>query len=176
MKASVSSSGKTTQQPSLKKNPLIHALRLFKVLYLKLFRINDTPQKIAIGVGVGVFFGVVPGMGPFAALTLAFILKINKAAALLGSILTNTWLSIPTFLVSVKIGSLVTGSQYAEVSRAWAALMRDFRWSTLAETSLGTIVIPVVAGYSIVGLIVGAVAYAATLTILKIAKRPGRGA
>ena len=29
--------------------------RFFKALYLKLFRINDTPQKIAIGFGVGVF-------------------------------------------------------------------------------------------------------------------------
>jgi len=83
--------------------------RFFKVLYLKLFRIDDSPHKIALGFGLGVFLGVMPGMGLIAALAIAIIIKVNRIAALLGSILTNTWLSIPVFFLAVRTGSAVTG-------------------------------------------------------------------
>jgi len=62
----------------------------FQLLYLKLIKINDTPQKIAFGFGLGVFSGIFPGTGPLAALFLALILRANRASALLGSLLTNT--------------------------------------------------------------------------------------
>jgi uncharacterized protein (DUF2062 family) len=32
--------------------------RFFKFLYLKLFRINDSPQRIALGFGAGAFMGI----------------------------------------------------------------------------------------------------------------------
>lgn len=45
----------------------------FRSIYLKLFQINDTPQRIALGVGLGVFTGIIPGAGPIAALFLAML-------------------------------------------------------------------------------------------------------
>lgn len=47
-------------------------LRLLKLIYIKLFRINDTPQKIAQGFGLGVFLGILPGTGPIAAAVSGF--------------------------------------------------------------------------------------------------------
>jgi len=89
--------------------------RFFKAVYLRLFRINDTPQKIALGLGLGVFMGVLPGTGPVAALALAFLLKVNRASALLGSVLTNTWLSIPVFLLSLRVGASFAGINYQDL-------------------------------------------------------------
>ncbi len=149
--------------------------RFFKVAYLKLFRINDTPQKIAIGIGLGVFFGVLPGMGPVAALFLAFILKVNRAGALLGSLLTNTWLSVPTFFVSVKIGSVMTGSNYADIYKTWSALIKNFTWDNLFQLSIYKIVIPVILGYVIVALFIGIAAYVTALGIIKTVKRKESG-
>ncbi|MDD5669514.1 MAG: DUF2062 domain-containing protein, partial [Candidatus Omnitrophica bacterium] len=74
---------------TVKKNKLA---RFFKFIYLKIFRINDTPRKIAFGFGLGVFLGILPGTGPVASVIVAAFLHANKAAALLGSLITNTWL------------------------------------------------------------------------------------
>ncbi|MDD5109551.1 MAG: DUF2062 domain-containing protein, partial [Candidatus Omnitrophica bacterium] len=58
--------------------------KILNFLFSKLFKINDTAGKIALGVGLGVFSGLMPATGPLAALFLAFIFKANRAAALLG--------------------------------------------------------------------------------------------
>ena len=36
----------------------------FHVLYEKLVKIDDTPQRVALGFGVGIFIGNLPGVGP----------------------------------------------------------------------------------------------------------------
>ncbi|MDD5423642.1 MAG: DUF2062 domain-containing protein, partial [Candidatus Omnitrophica bacterium] len=110
--------------------------RFFKTLYLKLFRINDTPQKVATGLGLGVFLGIIPGTGPLVALFLAFVFRVNRAAALLGSLITNTWMSIPVFLLSVKIVAMLTGLEHQEIHRQWAVFTKDFRWSALLDISI----------------------------------------
>lgn len=55
-----------------RKKKLNRIARLFKIVYFKLHRINDSPMKIAAGFGLGVFVGVMPGMGPVVAFALAF--------------------------------------------------------------------------------------------------------
>jgi len=139
----------------------------FKAIYFKLFKINDNPQKIAMGVGLGVFLGIMPGTGPIAALFLAILFKVNKASALLGSVITNIWLSIPLFLLSAKIGSLVTGLKYSDIYVAWSNFLKDFHWMELFHESVYKIILPVLAGYAIVSLCAGAFAYLFTLIILK---------
>lgn len=146
-------------------------LRFFKLIYLKLFKINDTPQKIAVGLGLGVFFGTMPGMGPLAALFFAFILRVNRAGALLGSLLTNTWLSIPTFLVSVKVGSIVTGMSYKDIHEGWHSLIKNFKWAALFELSGYKIILPVVAGYIIVSFVIGFLAYIIALALFTYSKK-----
>jgi len=141
----------------------------FKVIYLKLFRINDDPQKIAMGVGLGVFLGIMPGTGPIAALFLAILLRINKASALFGSVITNIWLSIPLFLLSVKAGSLVTGLKYNDMHVAWSDFLKDFHWMELLHASVYKVIFPIFAGYAIVSLCAGILAYLFTLIILKFA-------
>ena len=47
--------------------------KIISFIFAKLFKINDSAQKIALGVGLGVFSGLMPGTGPAAALFLAFI-------------------------------------------------------------------------------------------------------
>ena len=151
----------------MKKNGFERIKRFFKAIYLKLFRINDTPQKIAIGFGLGVFFGVIPGTGVAASLVAAFLFKVNRASALLGSILTNTWLSIPVFFLSVKVGAAVTGSNYVDLYNDWKMFLRDFHWSGLLQISIYKIIFPIMIGYLIVSLFIGLLAYVITLTVVK---------
>lgn len=141
--------------------------KFLDLFYQKLFRINDTPQKTALGLGIGVFAGIIPGMGPLAALFLALILRLNRAAALLGSLLTNTWLSIVTFLLSVKLGSSIMSLNWQDVWRDWELFLRNFHWLDLFKLSILKIILPVIVGYLVVAFSLGLAVYLITLITLE---------
>lgn len=146
-------------------------LRFPRLLYLKLFLINDTAQRIALGLGLGVFLGILPGTGPIAALFLAYLLRVNRAAALLGSLLTNTWLSIATFLLSIKLGSLIMGLSWKGVQSEWFAFWKDFHWLHLFKLSVLKIILPVLIGYLIVAFCLGLIVYLITLIAFRYANK-----
>jgi uncharacterized protein (DUF2062 family) len=139
----------------------------WQAVYLKLFGINDTPHKIALGLGLGVFLGILPGTGPIAALVVASALKLNRASALLGTLLTNTWLSVVSFILSVKIGSVILGVRWQEVYNSWLIFIKDFRIENLFKFSLLKIVFPVLLGYLAVSVLAGVIAYLIALGLLK---------
>lgn len=145
--------------------------RFFKAIYLKLFRINDTPQRIALGLGLGVFCGILPGTGPIAALALALLLRVNRAGALLGSVLTNTWLSIPVFLLSLKVGAAMAGVHYQGLQKDWALLIKGFHWSALLNVGVYNVLLPILLGYAAVSLAIGIITYAVALMAVKYIKR-----
>lgn len=145
--------------------------KFIKLFLQKLFLINDTPQKIALGAGLGVFTGIMPGMGPLIALFLSFIFRANRAGAVIASFATNTWLSILTFLLSVKIGSAIMGLNWRVIYYQWIELLRHFHWRNLFKTSLLETILPIVTGYLILGLIAGVIVYISTLIILNIKRK-----
>ena len=108
-----------------------------------------------------------PGTGPIAALFLAILFRINKAGALLGSVVTNIWLSIPLFLLSVKVGSLVTGLKYSDIHITWNNFLKDFHWMKLLHASVYKVIFPILTGYAIVSLSAATLAYLFTIIILK---------
>ena len=154
-----------------KKNILTRVVRFFKAVYIKLFRINDSPQKIAIGLGLGVFLGTLPGSGPVAALFLAVILRVNKASALLGSLATNTWLSIPTFILAGKVGAIATGTSYEGIRADWSLFTKNLNWGNFFNLSAYKIILPILIGYFIVSLIFGMIAYLVTIIAISFRKK-----
>jgi len=145
-------------------------LELPKSIFVRLFKINDTPQKIALGFGLGVFLGIMPGSGPIASLFLASILKVNRASALFGSLLTNTWLSIVTFLLSIKVGAYLMHLDWQGVYNGWILVLKDFHWVNLFKITILKIILPVILGYIIVSFFIGLIAYLiafATLSFIR---------
>ena len=155
----------------MKRTILTRLARFFKVIYIKLFRINDTPQKIAIGLGLGVLLGTLPGTGPVAALLFAVIFRVNKAAALLGSIATNTWLIIPTFFLAGKIGAVVSGVSYETIHSEWLLFTKHFSWGVLFKLSALKIILPIFLGYLIVSFVFGVIAYLFVIITIKLSKK-----
>ena len=147
------------------KEPLFK--KIINFAFTKLFNINDSAQKIALGVGLGVFSGLMPGAGPAAALFLAFIFRANRAAALLGSILTNTWLSLVTFILAVKVGSVILNMHWQTVQHQVQGLIMNFAWADFFKFSFLKIFLPVIVGYLIIGLALGVVGYCVTLLIIR---------
>lgn len=146
-------------------------IRFLKFLYLKIFRINDTPQRVSLGFGLGVFVGILPGTGPLIALILAALFRVNKAAALLGSILTNTWLSLITIVLSIKIGARIMGLEWHQVYNTWQQLLKDFHWKQVLDASVLKMLVPVLTGYLILSFCLALVVYSGALFILSILKR-----
>jgi uncharacterized protein len=132
--------------------------RWARFLYLKLFRINDTPLKIALGFGLGAFAGVMPGIGPVVALMLAFLFRVNRVSALLGSILFNTWVGLIALVLAVKVGAFVMGRDYQDIYVAWTGIFRGFKWEKLWDLSVNDVLLPICVGYLIISLLFAAVA------------------
>lgn len=83
--------------------------RVSKLYYLKLLRINDPPEKIALGAGIGAFIGFMPTFGIAMALSFVFahLFKANKAAAILGTFVMNPISSPIVWSASAALGSLI---------------------------------------------------------------------
>ncbi|MGB9856945.1 MAG: DUF2062 domain-containing protein [Dictyoglomaceae bacterium] len=83
--------------------------RFLKYIYLKVIRINDSPEKIAKSIALGVFIGVFPtfGIGGILALILAKILRLNYIATVLGTFIMNYFTSPLFWSLSYFLGSLI---------------------------------------------------------------------
>ena len=136
--------------------PILTAIKKgYRYIYHQLLEINDTPCRKAVGLGLGVFLGIFPGTGPIAALVASTFLKVNKAAALLGSLLTNTWLSVVTFMLALKIGAKLTGASWQTISAQAKIHWDNFSWEDIFDISVSQIIYPLFLGYIVVGLCLG---------------------
>ena len=135
----------------------------------QLTKIDGSPHKISLGLALGVFLGILPGAGPVASLAMAYVFRVNRAAALLGSVLTNTWLSVVIFVVAVKTGSIIFHSDWHQTQDIWLELTHDFQWKDLWvwDSSILKLLWPVAVGYIVVGMGIGFMTYLMALLILK---------
>ncbi len=114
--------------------------RSFRYYYLRIIRQRGTPENIAFGMAIGVFFGLLLPLGQIVvALLAATVLKANRVTAFLGTWVSNpaTYMFIIIFYVAV--GERVTGINLRDYikSRATPAVAEkvdgDLKLPTLAE-------------------------------------------
>ena len=141
---------------------------LLKLLYFKLFKTHDTPHRKALGLGIGVFLGIIPGTGPLAALFVAMWLRVNRATALLGSLLTNTWMNIVTFLLAGKLGSAILNVDWQQIQQQWESLRKNFHFSDLLTQATWHILLPLFIGYCVIAFFLGCAAYLICLIMLTL--------
>ncbi len=94
-----------------KKDAFVRLKRRGRLLYLRMLRIDDPPERIARGAAIGVFMGILPtfGFGALFAIVISFMLRANKAASIIGSMIMNP-LTTPLFwTLSILIGSALLG-------------------------------------------------------------------
>jgi uncharacterized protein (DUF2062 family) len=92
-------------------------VRALRYHYLRLVRIDDSPEKIAGGVALGIFLGVFPtfGLGFVLAIALASWLHVNRAAALIGSLIMNPITSPLFWGLCAFIGAALFGVEASEI-------------------------------------------------------------
>ena len=124
---------------------------------------------------MGVFLGILPGAGAFAAVVLAYILQVNRAAAFAGGLLTNFWLSIVAFALAIKIGAFLTGTHWREVSDQAKDLIKNFSLDALRDGSTWALFKPVMVGFAAVGLMAALVSYGIIFFIVSVYRRRKEG-
>ncbi len=84
--------------------------------YIKLLRINDTPEKIAGGLALGVAIGVLPsfGLGVIVAVLVAGRIGVNRASAVIGTLVMNPWTAAFFWAASYLVGALLLGYDLSE--------------------------------------------------------------
>jgi len=90
------------------------ARRWGRLVYLRLVRQHGEPDRVAKGLGLGVFLGIFPtfGVGTVLAVLLATWVKWNRASAALGTFIMNPFFN-PFFLsLSVIVGNLLVPPQF----------------------------------------------------------------
>jgi uncharacterized protein (DUF2062 family) len=132
--------------------------------------INDSAHRIALGMGLGLLLGVLPGTGAIAAVVCAFVIRANKAAALAGALVVNTWINVVTFPLAIAIGAFLFRIEPAGIVREWSAATRPFVWKSFLNFLLHDAVLALITGYAVIGLALAGAGYAATYALVKKAR------
>lgn len=139
-------------------------IRQFKLNLIRLVRLQATPDEIAKGIALGVFIGMTPtfGIQMFIALLLAFLLRENKIAALVGVWITNPVTAPVIYTLEYEIGRLLLGLERSGIPR---------ELSSEALIGLGWDVLwPICVGSVIFGTLCSSLTYALTLRLIPIVK------
>ena len=130
----------------------------------QLLHTHDTPQRTAAAFALGVFLGFSPFLGLHAVmgLALAFLLRLNRVAVILGVYSNLPWIILPYYTLSTLAGAALLGvdiqPQTLEqaLSELAAASWRDlvgvghilapFMWAYLVGSTVGALVLAAV-GY-----------------------------
>ncbi|MFO6465507.1 DUF2062 domain-containing protein [Jannaschia sp. KMU-145] len=166
-------------------------------LYVKhrLRRLPDTPRKISRGIMAGVFTTFTPfyGLHFVVAALVAFLLRGNVMAALLGTFFGNPLTYVPIGVVSLNLGHWMLGTEIrGEVDEnifgKFVRAGEDFFWNawyalrgipvdwTATQIFWNDIFFPWLVGGLIPGIFTGIAAYTVSLPLIEAYQRRRRGA
>lgn len=135
-------------------------------LYDELTAVNETPHRVALSFALGVFLGILPFTGILAAISLAWFFRLNKAAAILGSAITNTWLGLLVLGAAIKLGAMITGAKFDLIKGQVDALFRNFSFDALFHSDILSLFICISFGYLIIGLGFALLGYILAILVL----------
>ena len=141
----------------------------------KLFAIQDSPESIACGMGVGVFLGFTPlyGLKTLLALLLAILLRGNKIAAVIGVNLHDVVLPlVPVVLgMEYELGFWLLSRPHHLPASLDLIHLRPHEW--LRWTTFFDVGMPMLVGSLMMGIPFGFAAFFITRSLLARAGRPG---
>jgi uncharacterized protein (DUF2062 family) len=119
-----------------------------------LLHVEDTPHRIGLAFGVGVFIAFSPllGIHTLMALGVAFAFRLSRAAILVGAYINNPWTLAPLYMAGTLLGCALLGipseglSQINWQLHGWEFLnslivhLRPYLWPfVIGNTLLGTL-------------------------------------
>ena len=133
-----------------------------------IFHVQDTPHRIALAFGLGVFIAFSPLLGIHTglALGLAFLFRLSRVAILAGAWTNNPWTLAPMYMAGTALGCGILGvSPESLESIDWSLHGRAF-YAALWE-GLRPLLVPFVVGNTVLGLIAGLLSYLVVRSLLE---------
>ena len=134
--------------------------RAVRLKYLQLLRIKDTPHRVALGLATGIAAGCLPCMGvqSLLALPVAFMIRANKIASLIGVWWTNPITFIPIYYSEYVIGTMFSDYSVLNYSEFY---QKTSQLRNLEDvTNLGLeILMPMTIGSLIAAAVIGPLAF-----------------
>ena len=128
-------------------------------LYLETVQSKDSPQRIALSFGIGVFLGILPFTGVLAAIAVAWYFKLNKAGAIIGSVITNTWLGFVVLGASIHLSCLFLGVNANDIQQKFHYIIKNLHWESLKDAFILKILLAVTIGYVLLSIFLSLIAY-----------------
>jgi len=136
-----------------------------KYLLKKFFLINDTPHKVAAGAALGIFLGIIPGMGFLAALVLSSLFRFNRLAALIGAGIMNMWTTFLIFPPAAYAGGWMFGMKYENMKSCFENICQLGMKNFFSKAVFFDLTLPLIMGFLIVA---GAIAFLVYFGLLYI--------
>ena len=140
----------------------------------QLLQLDDTPHRLALAFGLGVWLAFFPilGVHTILALLIAFVFRLNRAALLVGVYVSNPWTLAPLYMAGTVLGCEIFGVSSAELTSVdWSLHGRAF-YRALFE-SLRPYVWPFVVGNTVLGVAGGIVGYVVLREVLERRRAAG---
>jgi uncharacterized protein (DUF2062 family) len=142
--------------------------RAFEVL----FHVEDSPHRIALSFGLGVFIAFSPLLGLHTAMALGIALafRLSKGAIIVGIYVNNPWTIAPMYMAGTLLGCFLLGVSPDELTHlrfdqhGWAF------YRSLAE-QLEPYLWPFVLGNTLLGIAFGLLAYSILRRVLERRRR-----
>jgi uncharacterized protein len=133
-----------------------------------IFRVQDTPHRIALAFGMGVFIAFCPLLGfhTLLALLLAFVFRLSRVAILAGAWTNNPWTLAPMFMAGTALGCTLFGVSPESLEAIDWSLHGHAFYVALWE-GLRPLLIPFVVGNTVLGAIAGLLSYLVVRTVLE---------
>ena len=147
----------------------------FRQMAQVLLRLEDTPGRIALAFGIGVFIAFFPLLGIHTglALLIAFAFRLSRVAILAGAWTNNPWTIAPMYMAGTVLGCALldvpSGGLHAI---KWGLHGRAF-YASLFE-GLRPFVLPYIVGNLALAAVSALVAYLAVRAVLERRRTPAR--
>ena len=151
--------------------------RRLRSAFALLFHVDDTPHRIALSFGLGVFIAFSPllGLHTAMALAIAFAFRLSKAAMIVGIYLNNPWTIAPMYMGGTLLGCAFLGVSTRDLG---AIRFDEHGWAfykTLAH-QLEPYLWPFVVGNTVLGILCGLLAYVVLRRVLERRRHPSPAA
>jgi uncharacterized protein len=134
----------------------------------QLLQVDDTPHRIALAFGIGVWVAFSPllGLHTILALLIAYLFRLNRAALLVGAYVNNPWTLAPLFMAGTVLGCEIFGVSTEGLEAIDFRLHGRAFYRTLFE-GLRPYVWPFVVGNALLGVVGGIIGYVVLREILE---------
>jgi uncharacterized protein (DUF2062 family) len=147
-----------------------HALKLL----LRLMRRQESLERVAAAVALGVGVGLSPFIGFhfFLAIALAWMLRLNKLDTVLGSLVGNPWTLPPFYALGYRIGRAILGFAPAHVPQLkWQRILHHDFWVSFRGPGFGPRLSSFLVGTTLLALLVAFGTYLALRGVLMLYHR-----